>query len=93
MSLLRAVYLALATWGGAEGVVALRSGVAAGGAGADLLAPGGLTVAILALFIWSLAEVYVRKNWIALVALPATWWLGLGCGLPLYLFLRTAPPR
>lgn len=49
-----------------------------------------LIIAALALSIWAMAEVYVRKNWIALVAIPVTFTIGPGCGLPLYLFLRTA---
>lgn len=52
-----------------------------------------LTIAAFALTIWILAEVYVRKNWIALIAIPATFGIGVSCGLPLYLFLRTAPVR
>lgn len=50
-----------------------------------------LTIAAIALTIWILAEVYTRKNWIALLAIPATFGIGVSCGLPLYLFLRTAP--
>ncbi len=52
-----------------------------------------LIIASLALSIWVIAEVYVRKNWIALIAVPATFGIGLSCGLPLYLFLRTGPVR
>ena len=33
----------------------------------------------------------VRRNWSALVAIPATFLIGVSCGLPLYLFLRTRP--
>jgi len=42
---------------------------------------------------WSLsvAEVAVRRNFIALVAIPATFCIGVSCGLPLYLFLRAKP--
>jgi len=88
MSVLRAVYLALAVWGGVRGAMVLWSG----GAWQPLVLAGTLPAAQLALAVWCLAEVYVRKNWVALAALPATWALGIGCGLPLYLFLRTAPP-
>ena len=52
-----------------------------------------LIIASLALSIWVIAEVYVRKNWIALIAVPATFGIGLSGGLPLYLFLRTGPVR
>ena len=50
-----------------------------------------LTIAAITLTIWILAETFTRKNWIALLAIPATYCIGLSCGLPLYLFLRTRP--
>ena len=50
-----------------------------------------LTIAATALTVWILAETVVRKNWTALVAIPATFGIGVSCGLPLYLFLRTRP--
>jgi len=86
MSTLRMVYLGLALWGAAWAGLNLWSGAGIGMT-ADMI------VAEIALFVWCMAEVWVRKNWTALIALPATFGLGLGCGLPLYLFLRTAPPR
>ena len=49
------------------------------------------TIAGVALTIWILSEVRVRRNWEALAAIPATILIGVGCGLPLYLFLRTRP--
>ena len=52
-----------------------------------------LTVAATALTVWILAETWVRRNWIALVAIPATFGIGVSCGLPLYLFLRSRPVR
>lgn len=50
-----------------------------------------LTIAAISLTVWILAETWVRKNWIALVAIPATFCIGVSCGLPLYLFLRAKP--
>ncbi|MBT8456942.1 MAG: DUF2834 domain-containing protein [Rhodobacteraceae bacterium] len=50
-----------------------------------------LTIAAIALTIWILAETWVRKNWIALIAIPAIYCIGVSCGLPLYLFLRAKP--
>ena len=50
-----------------------------------------LVVAATALIVWSVAETLVRKNWIALIAIPATICVGVSFGLPLYLFLRTRP--
>lgn len=50
-----------------------------------------LTISAIALTIWVLGETSVRRNWSALVAIPATFCIGVSCGLPLYLFLRTRP--
>ncbi|SLN48609.1 hypothetical protein AQS8620_02039 [Aquimixticola soesokkakensis] len=49
------------------------------------------TIAAVALVVWVLAETFVRRNWSALVVIPVTFLIGVGCGLPLYLFLRTRP--
>lgn len=50
-----------------------------------------LTIAAVSLTIWIMAEVFVRRNWVALIAIPATYCIGVSCGLPLYLFLRSKP--
>ena len=50
-----------------------------------------LTIAAVTLTLWIIAEVAVRRNWIALLAIPATFGIGVSCGLPLYLFLRSRP--
>ncbi|SER68216.1 Protein of unknown function [Tranquillimonas rosea] len=50
-----------------------------------------LTIAAIALTVWIVAETWMRRNWSALVAIPATFLIGVSCGLPLYLFLRTRP--
>jgi hypothetical protein len=52
-----------------------------------------LTIAAVTLMVWIIAEVSVRRNWGALIAIPATFCIGVSCGLPLYLFLRSAPVR
>jgi uncharacterized membrane protein len=77
---LRLVWLALALFGAA---LALLTGSAlwAGLAPAD-------AVAQVALALWCLIETMVRRNWLALLTLPALA-LGLGCALPLYLFIRS----
>ena len=103
MSVLRMIYLALAVWGAihpmswfiawfnengyslAGMVEAWHVNAATSGLVWDL------TIAAIALTIWICAETWVRKNWIALVAIPATFCIGVSCGLPLYLFLRTRP--
>ena len=50
-----------------------------------------LTIAAIALTIWIIAETWARKKWLGLIAIPATFCIGVSCGLPLYLFLRTRP--
>lgn len=50
-----------------------------------------LTIAATTLTIWILAEVSVRRNWAALWAIPATFCIGVSCGLPLYLWFRSRP--
>ena len=105
MSFLRLIFLALAIWGAvhpmyyfvqwfnAEGwdlmamVDAWHVNAATSGLVWDLL------IAAVALTVWIIAEVSVRRNWRALVAIPATFCIGVSCGLPLYLFLRSAPVR
>ena len=44
--------------------------------------------ALVTLAVWCLAETMVRRNWLAFLTLPAMA-LGIGCALPLYLFLRS----
>lgn len=80
MSPLRLTYLGLAILGGLMG---LWGGLHPPLAGAPL-------VGLAALAIWAFSETAVRRNWWALTALPVAAVLGLGCGLPLYLFLRLA---
>ncbi|MBV7377456.1 DUF2834 domain-containing protein [Maritimibacter dapengensis] len=50
-----------------------------------------LTIAGVTLVVFAIAETSVRRNWSALWAIPATLFIGVSCGLPLYLFLRTRP--
>jgi Protein of unknown function DUF2834 len=105
MSGLRLTYLALAMIGavwpmlhfaaylGGEGgtlpgMVALwTANDAVTGLALDLLISG------TALIVWCVAETLVRRNWLALVTIPATFLVGVSFGLPLYLFLRTRPIR
>lgn len=47
-----------------------------------------LTVSALALTLWVLIEVVRVRNWWGLLAIPATFCIGVSCGLPLYLALR-----
>jgi len=50
-----------------------------------------LTIAAIALTVFIISEVSVRRNWTGLIAIPATFCIGVSCGLPLYLFLRAKP--
>ncbi|PUB15441.1 DUF2834 domain-containing protein [Yoonia sediminilitoris] len=47
-----------------------------------------LTIAAVALTLWIVTEVAKTKNWMGLLAIPATFLIGVSCGLPLYLYLR-----
>lgn len=103
MSLLRVIYLGLAVWGAIHPMSYFVAWFQENGWSLSGMidawyvndATSGLvwdlTIAAIALTIWILAEVYVRKNWLALIAVPATFCIGVSCGLPLYLFLRTRP--
>lgn len=62
--------------------------------GANAAAGGlawNLMIASMAFVVWVVAETRARRNWSALVAIPATLVVGLSFALPLYLFLRTRP--
>ncbi|WP_246107234.1 DUF2834 domain-containing protein [Puniceibacterium confluentis] len=50
-----------------------------------------LTIAAVVLTLWILSEVAVRRNWLALVCIPAIFGIGVSCGLPLYLYFRSRP--
>lgn len=101
MSGLRLVYLALAVWGAIHPMYWFLRYMNETGTGLSGLIDAwyvnasttgltwDLTIAAIALTVWIVAEVAVRKNWLALVAIPATFCIGVSCGLPLYLFLRT----
>lgn len=47
-----------------------------------------LTIAAIALTVWVIYEAVTRRHWAGLIAVPATFCIGVSCGLPLYLFLR-----
>lgn len=48
-----------------------------------------LTISAIALTVWILVETKASKRWSYLWAIPATFCIGVSCGLPLYLFLRS----
>lgn len=99
------MYLALALWGAVHpmyyfilwfrengfDIMAMVDAWHANAASSGLV--WDLTIAAITLTVWIVAEVAVRRNWRSLIAIPATFCIGVSCGLPLYLFLRTAPVR
>ena len=103
MSPLRMIYLGLAVWGAIHPMYWFIGHMRETGTGlsgqidawyVNASTTGlvwDLTIAAIALTVWILAEVYARRNWISLAAIPATFCIGISCGLPLYLFLRTRP--
>ncbi|MEJ2034924.1 MAG: DUF2834 domain-containing protein [Maritimibacter sp.] len=48
-----------------------------------------LLVSALVVILWVLAEYRLRRDPLALIAIPATLTVGVSFGLPLYLFLRS----
>lgn len=105
MSLLRFMYLCLAIWGAVHPMMFFVPWFQENGVNIDALMAAwnvsgpvsglywDLVIAAIALMLWILAEVLVRRNWTALIAIPATVLIGVSCGLPLYLFLRSRPIR
>ncbi len=103
MSVLRMIYLALAIWGAIHPMYYFVQWFGENGVDIGLMvdawhtnaASSGLvwdlTIAAVTLTVWIVAEVAVRRNWLSLLAIPATFLIGVSCGLPLYLFLRTRP--
>ena len=50
-----------------------------------------LTIAAVTLTIWVIVEAAQTRHWRRLLAIPATFCIGVSCGLPLYLYLRSRP--
>ena len=48
-----------------------------------------LTIAAVALTLWILSELPRSRNYLSLLAIPATFCIGVSCGLPLYLYFRS----
>ena len=47
-----------------------------------------LTIAAVTLTVWVIVEVARSRKWHYLFVVPATFMIGVSCGLPLYLYLR-----
>ena len=98
MSPLRIVYLALAVWGAVHPMYWFMTYMSQNDWSLSALIDAwyvnasttgltwDLTIAAITLTVWIIAETVVRRNWIALIAVPATYCIGVSCGLPLYLF-------
>ncbi|NQZ71790.1 MAG: DUF2834 domain-containing protein [Dinoroseobacter sp.] len=105
MTPLRLIYLALAIWGTVHpmyyfmqwfnengySIMAMVDAWHVNTAASGLV--WDLTIAAVALTLFVLVETISRKAYIGLLAIPATFCIGVSCGLPLYLFLRSAPAR
>lgn len=50
-----------------------------------------LTIAAIALTIWVIYDAALARRWSYLVVIPATFCIGVSCGLPLYAFLKLSP--
>lgn len=48
-----------------------------------------LTISAAALTVWVIWETARNGRWVNLLAIPATFCIGVSCGLPLYLWLRS----
>lgn len=98
---MRPIYLLLAIWGTIHPMYYFISWFQANGW--DLLAMvdawhanaaasglvWDLTIAAVALTLWIITEAFKTKNYLSLLAIPATFGIGVSCGLPLYLYLRS----
>ncbi len=101
MTPLRMTFLALALWGAVHPMYWFVTHMRETGTGLSGLIDAwyvnasttgltwDLTIAAITLTVWIVAETVARKAWIGLIAIPATFCIGVSCGLPLYLFLRT----
>ena len=104
MTPLRLCFLALAAWGAVYPMIWFLKHMRETGTGLSGLIDAwyvnasttgltwDLTIAALAMTVWILTEAISRKAWTHLVAIPATFCIGVSCGLPLYLFLRSGRP-
>ncbi|MEM1361476.1 MAG: DUF2834 domain-containing protein [Pseudomonadota bacterium] len=101
MTPIRLIYLALAIWGAIHPMYWFLSYMRETGTGLSGLIDAwyvnasttgltwDLTIAAIALTVWIIAEAASRRDWVSLIAIPATYCIGVSCGLPLYLWLRS----
>jgi Terpene cyclase DEP1 len=98
---IRVVYAGLAIWGAVHPMVWFLKHMRETGSGLGGLIDAwyvnasttgltwDLTIAAITLTVWVVVETVGRRTWANLIAIPATFCIGVSCGLPLYLFLRT----
>ena len=103
MTPLRLIFLALAIWGTVHPMYWFIGYMRETGTGLSGLIDAwyvnasttglvwDLTIAAIALTVWIVAEAVQRRDWLSLIAVPAIYCIGVSCGLPLYLFLRSRP--
>lgn len=99
---LRALWLVLAVWGAIHPMYYFTLYMREAGTGLGGLIDAwyvnasthglvwDLTIAAITLTLWVLVETISRRRWRGLLAIPATFCIGVSCGLPLYLFLRSS---
>ena len=102
---MRIIYLVLAVWGAVHPMYYFIIWFQAKGLNLGLLvqawhvnAAGSglvwdLTIAATALTIWIIYEVSQSKRYFYLITIPVTFGIGVSCGLPLYLYLRSQVKR
>jgi hypothetical protein len=100
MTPLRLLWLALALWGAIHPMYWFVTYMAETGTGLSGLIDAwyvnasttgltwDLTIAAIALTAWVIAETARSRDGWRLLAIPATFCIGVSCGLPLYLYLR-----
>lgn len=105
MSVTRMVFLALALWGAIHPMYYFITYMQQTGTGLSGLIDAwyvnasthglvwDLTIAAVTLTVWVIIESIHDRRWLGLLAIPATYCIGVSCGLPLYLFLRSAPAK
>ncbi|PZX16604.1 uncharacterized protein DUF2834 [Palleronia aestuarii] len=96
---MRWVFLALAAWGAVHPMWHFTRYLAEGNSWGQMIGAWyanasvtgltwDLTIAAISFTIWVLWESLTTGHRKGLAAIPATFLIGLSCGLPLYLFLR-----
>ncbi len=100
MSKLRIFYLGMSIIGAVVPMIFVLGWVQSGGAltglvgawsanGASTGLMWDLIISASVFGVFAISECSARRDYFPLVALPITVMIGLSCGLPLYLFLRT----